>query len=133
MGAENREPPLAAEPDIRRRHATVGERDASRFAPSDRRRSYRADVPETRVERVFFGLGVGLIIAIAALIVFARSGDSATTQSINDATTIDSTRTRPNTHSDDEEGVGRGRHADLTDPTELTRPARVTRPPGSVD
>jgi hypothetical protein len=38
-------------------------------------------VPETRVERVLFGLGVAAIVAIAVLIYFARSGDSATNPS----------------------------------------------------
>ena len=40
--------------------------------------SYRADVPETRLERIIFALGVLAIAGIAVLIAFARSSDSAT-------------------------------------------------------
>jgi hypothetical protein len=38
-------------------------------------------VPETRAERVIFGLGIAAIAGIVVLIAFARSGDSATNPS----------------------------------------------------
>src|SRR4051812_26473837 len=43
-------------------------------------------MPETRVERIVFVLGFGVIAAIAVLIVFARSGDSATSPTTSNTT-----------------------------------------------
>jgi Domain of unknown function (DUF4115) len=46
--------------------------------PAVRQRRYGGHVPETRVERVIFGLGIAAVAGIAVLIAFARSGGSAT-------------------------------------------------------